>query len=103
VLLVERGHDVLHPLDVWNPLGVVEHDVEWVLPGRAILCVCQPDLDESALLVRLRPARKRVVGLLALDDLLLLLVRLKKVNLACVAMSENPVWRKFSRYIDIRH
>ncbi len=24
-------------------------------------------------------------------------------NLACVAMSENPVRRKFSRHIDIRH
>jgi len=27
---------------------------------------------------------------------------LYKDNLACVAMSENPVRRKFSRYIDIR-
>ena len=29
--------------------------------------------------------------------------RIYEDNLACVAMSENPVRRKFSRHIDIRH
>jgi hypothetical protein len=49
-LLVERRHDVLHPLDVWDPLGAAEHDFERVLASCAILGVGHPDLEPVPIL-----------------------------------------------------
>ena len=86
VLLVDRRHDVLEPLDVGNPRVVGQEYVQGVLPADAVFGVRQPQLHHAVGLLRLRPPWKRVGAILCFRSLLLLVV----VRLAVVSADFDP-------------